>query len=104
MLVREAGEPPFDQPAIVFSETTSPGLVPLWEAVGIYDLLYNSDGCMARDVSRDLAYGLDRIIHEPALARMLPPAQGGSMSEAVRFLENVVRGCTRHASARIQTS
>ena len=39
-------------PAVVFEDSTTPGLVPVWDAVGVYDALYNSDGRRAR------AYGL----------------------------------------------
>lgn len=88
-------------PSIVFEDSTSPGLVPLWEAVGVYDSLYNSDGRQARDVSRAIAYGVDRLADDPSLARLLPPT--ATLGEAVRFLENIQRACVIHASARIET-
>ncbi|MFC0251334.1 hypothetical protein [Massilia consociata] len=88
-------------PAVVFEDSTSPGLVPLWEEVGVYDALYNSDGRLARDVSRAIAYGLDRVSEEAVLARLMPP--GLSQGEAVRFLENVNRACVTHGAAWIQT-
>jgi hypothetical protein len=87
--------------AVVFEDSSSPGLVPVWEAAGVYDALYNSDGRIARDVSRALAYGLDQLCEDAALAGLLPP--GVSMNEAIRFLDNVNRGCTTHGVARIQT-
>ena len=88
-------------PAVVFQDSTTPGLVPLWEAVGVYDALYNSDGRAARDVSRVLAYGLDKVNQDASLARLMPP--GVSQLEAIRFLENVNRACTKHGAAWIQT-
>ncbi len=88
-------------PAVVFEDSTTPGLVPLWEAVGVYDALYNSDGRAARDVARVIAYGLDKVSQDAALAQLLPP--GVSPLEAIRFLENVNRGCTTHGAAWIQT-
>ena len=88
-------------PAVVFEDSTSPGLVPVWEAVGVYDALYNSDGKLARDVSRAIAYGLDRVTEDTSLAGLMPP--GVSPSEAIRFLDNVNRGCTTHGAAWIQT-
>ncbi|QOY95308.1 hypothetical protein IM543_05430 [Massilia sp. UMI-21] len=88
-------------PAVVFEDSTTPGLVPLWEAVGVYDALYNSDGRRGREVSRAIAHGLDRVIDDPALARLMPP--GVSQTEAIRFLDNVNRGCTTHGAAWIQT-
>ena len=87
--------------AVVFEDSSSPGLVPVWEAAGVYDALYNSDGRMARDVSRAIAYGLDQLNDNAALGSLLPP--GVSMTEAIRFLDNVSRGCTIHGVARIQT-
>jgi len=93
-LVREEG-------GIVFEDSTSPGFVPLWEEVGVYDALYNSDGKPAREVSRSIAYGLDRISEEPGLNRLLPSSL--SMGEAIRFLENVNRGCVIHGTAQIET-
>ena len=51
-LVREDEDSPR---AIVFEDSSTPGLVPVWEAAGVYDALYNSDGQLARDVSRRLA-------------------------------------------------
>lgn len=87
--------------AVVFQDSSSPGLVPVWEAAGVYDALYNSDGRTARDVSRALAYGLDQLNDDASLSGLLPP--GVSMSEAIRFLDNVNRGCTVHGVARIQT-
>ncbi|GAB3368132.1 hypothetical protein [Massilia agri] len=97
-LVREDEGMP---PAVVFEDTTSPGLVPVWEAVGVYDALYNSDGKLARDVSRAIAHGLDRVSEDPSLAQLMPP--GLSQGEAIRFLENVNRACTTHGAAWIQT-
>jgi len=97
-LVREEGGA---APAIVFEDSTSPGFVPLWEEVGVYDALYNSDGKPAREVSRSIAYGLDRISEEPGLNRLLPSSL--SMGEAIRFLENVNRGCVIHGAAQIET-
>jgi hypothetical protein len=88
-------------PAVVFEDSTTPGLVPLWEAVGVYDALYNSDGRRARDISRSVAYGVDRLADDASLARLLPPT--ASLGEAIRFLENIHRACTIHASARIET-
>ena len=90
------------EPAIVFEDSSSPGFVPLWEAVGCYDALYNSDGKRARDVSRDIAYGVDRIAEDDSLLALIP--SGLSLGEALRFLENVLRGCVTQANARVATS
>jgi hypothetical protein len=88
-------------PAVVFEESTSPGFVPLWEEVGVYDAIYNSDGRAAREVSRAIAFGVDRLVEDASLGRLVPSSL--SMGEAIRFLENLHRGCTIHASARIET-
>ena len=95
----QQGESPL--PAVVFEDSASPGLAQLWEAAGVYDALYNSDGRAAREISRTLAYGVDRLAEDAGLARLLPAT--ASMHEALRFLENVLRGCTVHPSARIET-
>lgn len=97
-LVREDEDSPR---ATVFEDSSTPGLVPVWEAAGVYDALYNSDGQLARDVSRRLAYGVDRLNDDPGLASLLPP--GLSMDVAIRFLDNVTRACITHGAARIQT-
>jgi hypothetical protein len=97
-LVREEGG---DASVVVFEDSTSPGFVPLWEEVGVYDSLYNSDGKPAREVSRRIAYGLDRISTEAGLARLLPSFL--SQGEAIRFLENVNRACVVHGTAQIET-
>jgi hypothetical protein len=89
-------------PSIAFQDSTSPGFVPLWEAVGCYDALYNSDGKRARDVSRAIAYGIDRIADDPTMASVIPPSL--SLGEALRFLENVHRACVTHPSARVATT
>jgi hypothetical protein len=88
-------------PSVAFQDSISPGYVPLWEEVGVYDALYNSDGREARDVSRAIAYGVDRIADDESLGRLLPSSC--RLEEALRFLENVHRGCTIHASARVET-
>jgi hypothetical protein len=88
-------------PAVVFEDSTSPGFVPLWEEIGVYDALYNSDGKQARAISRAIAFGIDRASEEAALGQLLPA--GLSLGEAVRFLENVHRGCTTHAVAEVKT-
>ena len=88
-------------PSVAFQDSISPGYVPLWEEVGVYDALYNSDGRRARDVSRAIAYGLDRVTEDASLAQLMPP--GVSQSEAIRFLENVNRACVTHGAAWIQT-
>ena len=89
------------EPAVVFEDTTTPAFVPLWEAVNVYDALFNSDGRTGREIARAIAYGLDRVVEDAALARLLPPTT--SLGEAIRFLENVNRGCHIHASARVET-
>jgi hypothetical protein len=98
---RLVAEDDVGEPAIVFEDSTSPGFVPLWEAVNVYDALFNSDGRPAREVSRTIAYGLDQLVEDASLARLLPPT--GSLDEAIRFLENINRGCHIHPSARIET-
>ncbi|KQQ91876.1 hypothetical protein [Massilia sp. Leaf139] len=97
-LVREEGGP---EPVVVFEDSTSPGFVPLWEEVGVYDALYNSDGKTGREVSRLTAYGLDRVSEDSALARLIPSSL--SQGEAIRFLENVNRACVVHATAQVET-
>ena len=84
-----------------FQDSIGPGYTGLWEAVGVYDALYNSDGRAARDISRAIAYGIDRLNDDESLARLLPAT--GRLGEAIRFLENVHRGCTLHTSARVET-
>ena len=88
-------------PAVVFEDSTSPGFVPVWEEVGVYDALYNSDGMRARDISRAIAFGIDRVSAEAGLAGLLPA--GLTSSEALRFLENVHRACTTHSAAEVKT-
>jgi hypothetical protein len=88
-------------PSVAFQDSISPGYVPLWEEVGVYDALYNSDGRQAREVSRTIAYGIDQLADNEALGRLLPPTC--RLGEAIRFLENVHRGCTTHSSARVET-
>ena len=88
-------------PMVVFEDSTTPGLVPVWEEAGVYDALYNSDGKQGRDVSRAISYGLDRVTEDASLAQLMPP--GVSQGEAIRFLENVNRACITHGAAWIQT-
>ncbi|UVW29469.1 hypothetical protein [Massilia sp. H6] len=88
-------------PMVVFEDSATPGFVPVWEAVGVYDALYNSDGQRARVVSRAIAHGLDRLLADATLAGLMPP--GLSAAVAVRFLENVNRACVTHGAAWIQT-
>lgn len=88
-------------PSVAFQDSIGPGYAALWEQVGVYDTLYNSDGREAREVSRAIAYGIDRLNDDEALARLLPPTC--RLGEAIRFLENLHRGCTIHGSARIET-
>lgn len=88
-------------PTVVFEDSTTPGLVPLWEEAGVYDALYNSDGKTGRDVSRAISYGLDRVSEDVSLGRLMPP--GVSQGEAIRFLENVNRACITHGAASIRT-
>ena len=97
-LVREDEDSPR---AVVFEDNSTPGLVPVWEAAGVYDALYNSDGQRARDVSRRLAYGIDRLNDDATLAGLLPP--GVALDAAIRFLDNVTRACITHGAATIQT-
>lgn len=103
-LMQEYEESYQTERAEVFSENMRSGLVPLWEAIGVYESLYNSDGKQARDISRKLAYGLDRLHTEAALAGKLPPGQNLGLGDAIDVLERLLKACTRHASARIETS
>ncbi|MGO4479141.1 hypothetical protein AB4Z32_23095 [Massilia sp. 2TAF26] len=88
-------------PSVAFQDSIGPGYVALWEEIGVYDALYNSDGREARDVSRAIAYGIDQLNDDESLGRMLPAT--ARLGEAIRFLENVHRGCTIHASALVET-
>lgn len=88
-------------PSVAFQDSISPGYVPLWEEVGVYDALYNSDGREAREISRAIAYGVDKLLDDESLGRLLP--RSCRLEEAIRFLENVHRGCTIHSSARVET-
>jgi hypothetical protein len=88
-------------PSVAFQDSIGPGYVPLWEEIGVYDALYNSDGREARAVSRTIAYGIDRLAEDESVGRLLP--RSCRLEEALRFLENVHRGCTIHASARVET-
>lgn len=88
-------------PSVAFQDSISPGYVPLWEEVGVYDALYNSDGRAARDISRAIAYAIDRLNDDESLGRLLPASC--RMGVAINFLENVHRGCTIHSSARVET-
>lgn len=90
--------------AEVFAETMRSGLVPLWEAIGVYECLYNSDGKRARDISRTLAFGLDRLNSDTALERLLPAGQNLDLGQAIAALERILKACTRHADARVETS
>lgn len=103
-LIREIDEDFQMERVEVFSDTTSPGFVPLWQEIGVYDSLYDSDGKKAREISRSLAYGLDRISADESLSEVIPPGPGGGMKEAVRFLENVVRACIVHPDAWVEAS
>jgi hypothetical protein len=97
-LVSEKG---VEEPVVVFEDSTSPGFVPLWEAVDVYDALYNSDGRQAREISRTIAFGLTQVVENASLAGLLPPTV--SLGEAIRFLENIDRACTIHSAAQIET-
>ena len=88
-------------PSTAFQDTIGPGYVALWDAIGVYDALYNSDGRKARDVSRAIAYGIDRLNEDASLSHLLPPSC--RLGEAIRFLENVHRGCTLHNGAQVET-
>ena len=88
-------------PSVAFQDSIGPGYAALWEEVGVYDALYNSDGREARAISRAVAYGIDRVADDEGLARLLPPTC--RLGEAIRFLENIHRACTVHASARVET-
>lgn len=103
-LMREYEETYQTERAAVFSETIRSGLVPLWEAVGVYDCLYNSDGMQARDISRTLAFGLDSLSTETALQKQIAAVQTDDLNEAIDFLEKLLKACTRHPAARIETS
>jgi hypothetical protein len=102
--MREYEETYRTERAEVFSETIRSGLVPVWEAAGVYDCLYNSDGMQARDISRTLAYGLDRLNTEISLQKSLAGVQTRDLGEAIDFLEKLLKACTRHPAARIETS
>lgn len=103
-LMREYEESYKTDRAQVFSEAMRSGLVPVWEAIGVYECLYNSDGKQARDISRTLAYGLDRLVADPTLSRLLPEAHGLTVDDAIAIVERLLKACTRHPSARIETN
>jgi hypothetical protein len=88
-------------PSVAFQDSIGPGYVSLWEEIGVYEALYNSDGREAREVSRAIAFGIDQLTDNEALGRLLPAT--ARLGEAIRFLENVHRGCTIHSSARVET-
>lgn len=103
-LLREYEEGYQTDRAEVFVQTVRSGLVPIWQAAGVYESLYNSDGMRARDISRALAYGLDRLNTETVLRPEQPHLQSKDLHEAIEFLEKLLRACVHHPSARIETS
>lgn len=80
-------------------------LTPMWEKAGIYDSLYNSDNCVAKDIVYSLEAGLKAMEDSPEEYKKLNPSNGwGSYEGAIRFLKNVLHECKKRPLAIIRVS
>ena len=55
----------------------------------------------AENLARLVRVSEEMLLDDESLGRLLP--RSCRLEEAIRFLQNVHRGCTIHASARVET-
>lgn len=69
----------------------------LWEALGIYEQLYNSHGKYANEVYNDLRRALDVLLSDPEYFKKYDSPNGwGTVDAAIRFLTEITEACKEY--------
>lgn len=72
-------------------------LIPMWRAAGVSEVLYESEGKLARDIIPALKAGVAAMKAEPQKFEALNPLNGwGDYDGALAFLERFLAACEAH--------
>lgn len=89
----------------VLDKNITHNLGEMWDAAGIYDALYESEGKRAGDIIEVLRKGLADMKARPAHYGQFNASNGwGLYKHAVPWLEEVLAGCEAHPDALISVS
>ena len=77
----------------------------MWEAAGVRDALYESDGKTAADILSVLEQGLEDMRADPARFEKFNASNGwGTYANAVPWLAELVLACRKYPSAVVRVS
>ena len=94
-----------DEPRKVYSANITHNLSRMWEAAGVRDALYESDGKTAADILSVLEQGLEDMRADPARFEKFNASNGwGTYGDAVPFLADLVLACRKNPSAVVRVS
>jgi hypothetical protein len=89
----------------VASENITHNVSAMWHEAGIYDLLYNSEGKLAKDIVDGLENGFKDMYAHPAKYEMLNSPNGwGTYPHALDFLTRVIQDCYKFPDSTIEIS
>lgn len=93
------------EPREVYSANITHNLSRMWEAAGVRDALYESDGKTAADILPVLEQGLEDMRADPARFEKFNASNGwGTYGNAVPFLADLVLACRKNPSAVVRVS
>ncbi len=89
----------------VYDNNITHNVSPMWKLAGIYDDIYNSHGYTAKDILPRLEKGLQKMKEFPQSFEALNADNGwGNYLDALKFLEDIIRGCKEYPNSEIAIS
>ena len=89
----------------VVDKNITHNLAQMWREAGVYDALYNSEGCIAGDLLPTLERGLRDMIANPSRFKHLSADNGwGTYEQAVPWLSELVREFKKYPEGIISIS
>lgn len=89
----------------VVSQNITHNLAPMWQAAGVYDALYESDGKKAKDVIPVLEKGLAEMKARPNFFKTLDSSNGwGTYKNAVPWLERLIEEMKKYPDGKVEIS
>lgn len=80
-------------------------VIPMWEACGVYEALYESDGMNAGEVAEVIARGIQYFrTHFSEMTALNPPNGWGDAESAYEFLQRVHLDMSRHSNSVVGVS
>ena len=89
----------------VFERNITHNLIPMWDAAGVYEALYESGGKRGGDYLPALEAGLAKMRADPDMFKAFKPTNGwGTYDGALAFLDALVRAVREFPDGQVRVS